>query len=129
MSGEAGATLQSAWYSIFIGTGVRKIYRAETAEEEAAIERYFAGASAPYRDRLDRAKPALDALFPELVAAGIPLAPYREDRVARLDGRDRLDGSLEVLVTTSAPLSQSQIDAILNRVAAVLKGTGLERKE
>lgn len=121
MSGEAGATLQSAMYSIFIGTGFRKICDRETAAE------YFAEASAPYREWLKRARPALDALFPGLVAAGIPLAPYQEARATRLEGPDRLEGSLEVLVTASEPLTPDQSDAILDRIAEVLRSYQMER--
>jgi hypothetical protein len=124
MSGEAGASIESGWYALFVGAGMRKCFHVETDEQAAAADRWFEEQSAPYRAWLARAQTALDALFDGFVASGLPLARFEGGRGTRLDGSDLLGGgSLEVTVTTTAPLSKVQAGLILDGVAQILRRT------
>jgi hypothetical protein len=90
MSGEAGAQLRSEYYSIFIGRGVMVSVARPPWEDGSYVARYFEEASAPYHRWLERARPALDALFSEWVAAGDPALP-----IVRLDQPfEQVDGAV-----------------------------------
>ncbi|WP_375771089.1 hypothetical protein NR798_09370 [Archangium gephyra] len=66
MSGEAGAQLDSEYYSLFVGSGIRVSYAPPPGDDGTAIGRYFREASLPYERWLASARPALDAFFARL---------------------------------------------------------------
>ncbi len=68
MSGEAGARIDSEYYSLFVGSGIRVSYAPPPGDDGTAIGRYFQEDSAPYVRWLERARPALDAFFAQLAA-------------------------------------------------------------
>jgi hypothetical protein len=118
VSGEAGATLDGEYFRLFIGSGVSVNIAVEPGRD--AVGDYFARANAPYLAWLARAQPALEALFTQLVAGGLPLArrvEWRGPDVVLTDyallGQHR---TLRLRVNTRAGL-----DGVLARVAAVLR--------
>lgn len=79
MSGQAGAQLDSAYYGLFVGSGLNVSYARPPGDDGTAIGRYFREKSAPYERWLERARPDLDALFARLAAEQrIPLVPLSE---------------------------------------------------
>lgn len=68
MSGEAGAQLDSEYYSLFVGSGIRVSYALPPGGDGSEPGRYFREESAPYARWLERARPALDAVFARLAA-------------------------------------------------------------
>ncbi len=68
MSGQAGAQLDSEYYSLFIGSGISVSFSPPPGDDGTAIGRYFREKSMPYGRWLERASPALDAFFARLVA-------------------------------------------------------------
>jgi len=76
VSGEAGASLQSEYYTLFLGSGVRVSVAPPPGDDGSAVGRYFEEQSAPYAAWLARARPALDALFTRWAAEGVPLARW-----------------------------------------------------
>lgn len=68
MSGEAGAQLDSEYYALFVGSGIRVSYALPPGGDGTEIGRYFQEESAPYARWLERARPALDGFFARLAA-------------------------------------------------------------
>src|SRR5688500_15823267 len=79
MSGEAGAQLDSEYYALFVGSGVRVSYALPPGGDGTEIGRYFQEESAPYARWLERARPALDGFFTRLATEQrIPLVRLSE---------------------------------------------------
>ncbi len=85
MSGEAGWSLTSELYSIFVGSGVNVSIATPPGAAGNYVGEYFARESRPYREWLERARPALDALFVEL-RQRLPIVPMSE-KFEQVDGR------------------------------------------
>lgn len=78
MSGEAGATIESELYCVAIGSGVIVSVAPPPGAGGSAVADYFAREAAPYQRWLERARPALDALFARLVHEGQPIVRYAQ---------------------------------------------------
>ncbi|MFY0525449.1 hypothetical protein ACN28I_20665 [Archangium gephyra] len=79
MSGEAGAQLDSEYYALFVGSGVRVSYALPPGGDGTEIGRHFQEESAPYARWLERARPALDGFFARLATEQrIPLVHLSE---------------------------------------------------
>ena len=150
MSGEAGATLASTYYVLFVGSGVRVSLAIEPGGTGRDSGEWFAHASAPYRIWLERARPELDRLFEQVVGSQrLPLAPVGapgeeidgaviepDDQAGRhfrrhfrgrpcpvrVNGAGRLGGfrSLTLQLQVSDRVPRAELDRLLASVAAVL---------
>ncbi|MBL9019863.1 MAG: hypothetical protein JNL83_37105 [Myxococcales bacterium] len=148
MSGEAGASIEGELYRIAIGSGVSIGLAGDPGD-------YFARESAPFRAWLERAKPALDALFERLVAEGEPIVRFAqsfeeiwgtfvEDGEAKAFARYhrggplivRLSGirhmpelqSLNVAFLVSRRVERARMEAIVARVADAIVGVAPARR-
>lgn len=141
MSGEAGASIDGDLYRITIGSGLSIGVAGEPGD-------YFAGESMPFRAWLERAKPALDALFVQLVAEGEPIVRFAQKfeeiwgtfvedgdskgfaryhrggpLIVRLSGDRHMAKlqSLNVSFLVQRRVERSRMEAIVARVADVLR--------
>jgi hypothetical protein len=79
MSGQAGWRLEGERYSIFVGSGVNVAIALTPGDDGSGIGAYFDRESEPYRRWLERARPALDALFEAVLVEGVlPLVPLAQ---------------------------------------------------
>jgi hypothetical protein len=140
VSGEAGASITGERYEIFVGSGINVSVDSRSTDVGAWFERE----SAPYREWLERARPALDQLFAK---SKLPLVPLSEtfeqvdgaiieptDRSAdhfrrywnkkplKLFLHGRLGGlkSLRVNVMVSERVRRGDLDSLLAKVVRVL---------
>ena len=147
MSGEAGANLEGELYSVSVGTGLIVSVAIPPGDDGSAVGRYFEDRSASFRRWLAHAKPALDALFAQLVGEGEPLVLVNQphetlDGTFLESGKDahfrkyhrggplavHLDGdrllpegqTLRLKLLVSKRVEKKRMDALLARVAQVL---------
>lgn len=153
MSGEAGASLESELYALFVGTGLIVSVAMRPGGNGSEVGEYFERQSAPFRRWLERAKPALDALFVQLVAEGLPIVArdqphetlwgtFIEDGDERnfrkhhkggplavqLDGSARMPDhrSLTLMFLVSGRVEKSRFDPVIERIVAILRETHAE---
>jgi hypothetical protein len=150
VSGQAGADIAGEHYGLFIGSGISVCIAPPRDDDGSAIGAHFDAASAPYHRWLARARPALDALFAEILAQGpLPLVALAgpceqidgtivedSDTGARhfaayhrggplllhaASNRHLPDGqSLNLRLVVATRVRRGDLDALLDRVAAVL---------